>query len=460
MSSSRTTFPVLAFTRSLITFVKSKLSCSFSFRSQPPPQPPNLPVAHPPRRRVISQPRHLRRIPLHNEYVSHIHFIHRLPVEILSLIFVIASEQDTFFPITISHVCGAWRQIALHTPALWRRIALGPQEHMWRERLRRARACSLDIQLLPWRTTQSGSQRSQDLNPFSVHWYMQMALPYIRQWRSLEICFAEVSPYLWKAALAGCVVPAPKLEELSLVYRYNDDTQEFLLFSAYSPRLRRLTIDGIRLAWMPSLFGNLTFLDYTHHGFTSGYQAVHDVISILTVTTRLTEFRILFPRGQLVRLPPRRDIRPKRVALPHLRHLVLRVDGSDIPFELAHLVTLISSPFLSSLRLIDLRRANHSFLSLKSFFYVYALPRNLRIVYIGHGWYDPRMIHAMIHSLPQLSRIVVKRSRVPEQVLNVNKHIGRDYIARSISRAQGQLSHRHYHIDHLNVQYFPRGSKA
>jgi hypothetical protein len=224
-----------------------------------------------------------------------------------------------------------------------------------------------------------------------------------------------------------------------------------------------LTVDGIRLAWMPSLFGNLTFLDYTHHGFTNGHQAVHDVISILTVTTRLIELRILFPRAHTVRrLPPRPDIVAKRIALPHLRQLVLRVDGSDIPFELAHLVSLISSPFLSSLRLIDLRRAHHSFPSLKSFFYVCALPPNLCFVYIGHAWYDPRMIHAMTHSLPQLSKIVVKRSRVPEQVLNVNYHTRRDYSSRSIRQRQahGQIPHRHYQIDHLNVQYFPRGSKA
>jgi hypothetical protein len=225
-----------------------------------------------------------------------------------------------------------------------------------------------------------------------------------------------------------------------------------------------LTVDGIRLVWMPSLFGNLTFLDYTHHGFTNGHQAVYDIISILTVTTRLIEFRVLFPRAYTVRrLPSRRDvIVTKRISLPHLRQLVLRVDGSDIPFELAHLVSLISSPFLSSLRLIDLRRAPHSFPSLKSFFYVCALPPNLRFVYIGHAWYDPRMIHAMTHSLPQLSKIVVKRSRVPEQVLNVKHHARRDYSSRSIRRAHGHehISHRHCQIGQLNVQYFPTGSKA
>ena len=71
-------------------------------------------------------------------------------------------------------------------------------------------------------------------------------------------------PYLWKAALANCASPAIVLQGVSLVYRLNYDPQEFLLFSGFTPRLRRVTIDGIRLAWLPSLFANLTFLYYTH----------------------------------------------------------------------------------------------------------------------------------------------------------------------------------------------------
>ena len=93
---------------------------------------------------------------------------------------------------------------------------------------------------------------------------MQIVHPHLRRWRSLEILFLEYTPHLWKAALASCASPAVMLQDLSLVYRLNDDPQEFLLFSGFTPRLRRVTIDGIRLAWLPSLFANLTFLYYTH----------------------------------------------------------------------------------------------------------------------------------------------------------------------------------------------------
>ena len=381
-----------------------------------------------PRADNISRPRQLRRTPAPRAQHPHIHFIYRLPVELLSHVFVLGSEDDPNFPITVSHVSRSWRHIALHTPSLWRRITLNSKEYMWQERIQRARACSLDIQLLPWTTTQSGLVRSQALNPYTVQWYMHIVLPHLRRWRSLEIILSEYTPYLWKSALAGCASSAIMLHDLVLVYRLNDDPQEFLLFSGLAPRLRRVTLNGIRLTWLPSLFANLTFLDYTHHGFTSTHQAVADVASILTISFRLIELRLFFPRGKMACLPSRHDHVTKCITLPSLTHIQLAVDGYDIPFELAHLVTLLITPSLSHLRLVDLNRTSHSFPSLKSFFYVYALPRTIRVIHIGHGWYDPRMIRPMTQSLPQLSKIYVKRSSLPEQVLNVNDRMTRHQL--------------------------------
>ena len=385
--------------------------------------------------------------------------IYRLPVELLSHVFVLGSEDDSNLPVTVSHVSKDWRHIALHTSSLWRRITLDSKEHMWRERIRRARECSLDIQLLPWTTAQSGLLRPQAINPYTVQWYMHIVLPHLRRWRSLEIHFSEYTPYLWKAALAGCNSPAIMLQDISLVYRLNDDTQEFLLFSGFAPRLRRLTVDGIRLAWLPSLFANLTFLDYTHHGFTSSHRTVEDVVSILTVSCRLIELRLFFPRGKMACLPSRHDYVTKSITLPSLTHIRLTVDGYDIPFELAHLVTLLVTPSLSHLRLVDLNRTSHPFPSLKSFFYVYALPPTIRVIQLGHGWYDPKMIRPMTLCLPQLLKIYVKRFSAPEQVLNVNDRRARQQNLRPTIQTFGQSSQRQYPIDPLvNVQY-PCGVK-
>jgi hypothetical protein len=150
-------------------------------------------------------------------------------------------------------------------------------------------------------------------------------------------------------------------------------------------------------------------------------------------------------------LPSRQDYVTKCITLPSLTHIQLTVDGCDIPFELAHLVTLLITPSLENLRLVDLNRTPHPFPSLKSFFFVYALPQTISVIQIGHGWYDPRMLPPMTQSLPQLSKIYVKRSSLPEQVLNMkNRKRQQDHQSTPI-RTFGQ---RQYHIAMANAQYF------
>lgn len=371
----------------------------------------------------IGRPRQLRRRPL--PLFIHLHFIRRLPVEILAHVFVLGSEDDMMFPVTVSHVCRNWRQIAFRTPALWRRITLTPQTDMWQERIHRARACTLDIQLLDQITTGSGLPRQQRLDVHTVYWYMYLVMPLIRRWRSLEIDFTVPSPYLWNAALSGCCSKSTRaqalaLEDLSLVYRANDDSKEFCLFSGIAPRLRHVTLDGIRLTWLPSLFSNLSYLDYTHHGFTVGHQAVEDMICMLEVSSRLAELKLLFPRKPNPHHPFLPHPVTRRVLLPFLINLHLRVEGPDIPFELAHLMTLIDTPSLAFLRLIDLNQRPLSFPNLKSFFYVYPLPPSLRILRIEHGWYDSRMVTPALRALPNIRQLVVRRRHAPDQVLNLN----------------------------------------
>jgi len=354
-----------------------------------------------------------------------LHFIHRLPVEILAHVFVLGSEDDMMLPVTVSHVCRNWRQIAFHIPSLWRRITLTPKTDMWRERIYRARACTLDIQLLDQITTRSGSPQRQHLDVHTVYWYMYLVTPLIPRWRSLQVDFSVPSPYLWNAALSGCCsnnrrAQALSLEDLSLVYRANEDSKEFCLFSGFAPRLQRVTLDGIRLTWLPSLFGNLSYLDYTHHSFTTGHQAVEDMVSMLEVSYGLVELKLLFPRKPNPYYPSRPHPVTRRVFLPSLANLHLRVEGPDIPFELAHLMTLIVTPSLASLQLVDLEQRPVSFPNLKSFFYVYPLPPSLQILHIEHGWYDSRMVTPTLRALPNIRQLAVRRRHSPDQVLNLN----------------------------------------
>ncbi|KAJ7164660.1 hypothetical protein C8R43DRAFT_236366 [Mycena crocata] len=319
------------------------------------------------------------------------HFIRRLPAEIVARIFVLGAEDDDMLAVAVSHVCRTWRSIALHTPSLWTRISLGPQEQMWRERVYRAKACPLHVQLVPWRTSRSGKIMARPLDVHTVQLCMHIVSPFIHRWRSLEIILHGDEPFLANAALSGCCLrrrgKASLLQELTLVYRANDDTKEFCLFSGHAPRLRRLTVDGLRLTWLPSLFQNLTFLDYTHHGFSAGDEAVVELLSMLRVCTGLHELRILFPRKSLARPPGPFYASMNRITLPWLICMHLRVETRDIPPELGRLVTYISSPSLTTLYLTDIGRRRQAFPSLTRFMRMYPMLPSLETVYLEHGWH-------------------------------------------------------------------------
>lgn len=281
---------------------------------------------------------------------------------------------------------------ALRTPSLWRRIALVPEEQMCRERIYRAKACSLDVQLLPWRATRSRGIAPQRLDAHTVQLRMHLVLPYIHRWRSLEIVLPDHEPFLANAALSGCCVShkrgrAPLLEELTLVYRNNDDSKEFCLFSGCTPHLRRLTLDGLRLAWLPSLFGRLVFLDYTHHAFSEGDDAVAELLAMLGVCAALRELRVLFPRRSPLAFVQPFRARLGRVALLRLVCLHLRVETRDIPPELTRLVTHLSTPSLTSLHLTDIGHRRHTFPSLVHFMQSYPKLPSLQTVFVEYGWH-------------------------------------------------------------------------
>ncbi|KAI0357367.1 hypothetical protein OH77DRAFT_1422211 [Trametes cingulata] len=351
--------------------------------------------------------------PRHQHHATHTraparraHRITQLPTEVLAHIFVLGAEEDVMFPVIVSHVCRAWRYIALHTPALWRRITLDSSLTMWSQRIHRAKACSLDIQLAPLIAMSHLAYYNY------VQLCMHVVLPYIHRWRSLTVRFVGYAPFLWNAALSGCcghssAIEAPALRELTLVYPENDDTKEYLLFNGYAPRLRRATIQGIRLAWSPSLFQNLTYLDYTHHGFTRGAQAASEVLYMLQVSAGLEELRLAFPwRGDTASRYALSASFSRTVHLPRLRKLALHVDGPDIPPALTYTLPHLSFPVLRSLYLVSPpapRHAQHmdtSFPHLRTV--LKALPRlpALSLLHVAHGWLEERFLASLLTLLP------------------------------------------------------------
>ncbi|KAI0632068.1 hypothetical protein C8Q77DRAFT_1060642 [Trametes polyzona] len=334
------------------------------------------------------------------------HRITQLPNEVLAHIFVLGAEEDVMFPVTVSHVCRAWRYIALHTPRLWRRITLDSNLTMWGQRIQHAKACNLDVQLVPL-----GAMSHLAYYNY-VQLCMHVVLPYIHRWRSLEVRFVGYAPFLWNAALSGCcghssAIEAPQLRDLVLVYPENDDTKEYMLFNGYAPRLRRATIQGIRLVWSPSLFQNLTYLDYTHHGFTRGAQAASEVLYMLQVCAALEDLRLSFPwRGDTASRYALSASFSRTVHLPRLRKLALHVDGPDVPPALTYALPHLSLPVLRSLYLVSQPAPRYTpyadavFPHLRTV--LKALPRlpALSLLHVSHGWLEERFLASLLALLP------------------------------------------------------------
>ncbi|KAJ3937589.1 MAG: hypothetical protein NXY57DRAFT_980785 [Lentinula lateritia] len=398
----------LTLRRSLMEVMQAKLSISVFRRpsDQHSPRPPDNR-----RRDPCAEHRFKVLPPAHRSsatsYTS-THSIRNLPPELLAYIFVLGCEDDPMLPLSVSHVCSFWRALALDTPVLWRRVVLGSHYSMWEETMYRARDCTLDIEFKP-------QNHRGPLAFYEVQRYMHLVMPHITRWRSLSIVFSEYQPYLWNSALSECCTKSnytqvPGLEELCLVYRHNDDTKEFCLFSGFAPKLRRVTLDGIRLTWLPSLFQNLTYLDYTHHGKSNGYHAIQEIGNVLRVSSRLIELRLLFPnQGHITRVQNTQTSLPfGSLYLPWLRALHLRVETRQIPEELVLLASIFTTPRLSELLLIDTVGQRLAFRHIDAFWSAYTIPFSLRTLHLQNGWYTEDSV-VFLSRVENLRWLVLRR---------------------------------------------------
>jgi hypothetical protein len=115
--------------------------------------------------------------------------------------------------------------------------------------------------------------------------------------------------------------------------------------------------------------------------------------------------------------PPRPN---SRVSMPSLNQLQLALDPNspDIPYDLALLLTHLSTPVLHTIKFIDPVRRQAPFPNLKSFFWMYAIPRSLRFIHIEGGWFDQGMVDPIVKSLPRLRRVTARRGgRGSERVI-------------------------------------------
>ena len=342
-------------------------------------------------------------------------------MELLIRIFLLGSLSDPEFPVIISQVCSLWRRLAIHTPKLWCYIRPDGRYCMSARRLKRARSQLLDIDL----RFPSASPTNTSLLIAKIHSRMRSIYPFIRQWRLLSICFSGYAPFLWNVALSGlCAQPSHRschvtqLEELLLKFPMNDDTKEFLLFGNEAPRLRRLTLCGIRLKWTSSLFGNLISLDYTHHGFNEGYSAIREILNMLTISYRLETLTIAFSADHEDRLLFGSAQSMESTTMPRLKTLVFSIVGTAIPDEVGLLALNLHLPSLTRLELVA-KNAGHSIRGedIMASLQAFHGHTRVRVLCLRVAQFDCRCMSAFVNSLPDLRHFIVAGNVIPVECI-------------------------------------------
>lgn len=154
------------------------------------------------------------------------------------------------------------------------------------------------------------------------------------------------------------------------------------------------------------MFENITSLDYTHHGYTAGIDAIAEVLAMLRISARMECLSLSFP-------PPKDDSRrvplgwhgkvKVAVSLPRLRILRASVVERYVPPELAQVLAHLSAPRLDVLHLVDATLSHRPFSGLDAI--AGALHVGLAYpgrIHVGHGFLERRFILTLVRTWTRL----------------------------------------------------------
>ncbi|KDQ09969.1 hypothetical protein BOTBODRAFT_190754 [Botryobasidium botryosum FD-172 SS1] len=259
--------------------------------------------------------------------------IHRLPHEILSEIFQLADDRESFTTMwrdphfhRVAGVSRLWRQVVRESPRLWKRIF--PLSGALVDRfIGQSRQVPLEISFD--HPTKEPSAGLLD--------YLLRVGPQSHRWRS---CHLQGTPDALEPFLRA---PAPMLEILDLG-RSGSSALSFshpALFAGHTPRLRELSLRGIHVPLDSSIYAGLTSLRLFRIQYTQP-NSIHQLISILHSCPLLrkldlSHIKFSFPHDALDGLPTQPVVELRRLE---------KLKFSQIPMAWAvhHILSRLSAP--------------------------------------------------------------------------------------------------------------------
>ena len=187
--------------------------------------------------------------------------ISRLPAEILFMIFrslQVVNPENSFCSdrkwIAVTHVCSAWRTVALNCPILWSRISSFKQEAMVEAFLERSKESPLDVRL---DVRENGISEAKNLER------VLLCLARIRVLEIVGIGLVGRSNGILNVIKDALAKPAPILKEFTYSMPTQVQYASFLsatLFDNQAPRLEHFHVRRGRFTWNPNILGGLTSL--------------------------------------------------------------------------------------------------------------------------------------------------------------------------------------------------------
>lgn len=171
-----------------------------------------------------------------------LHWIRRLPTEILIHIFLFCTEGNTVIPWNVSQTSQRWRLVALAVPRLWRKV---PTRHFGHGRPGR--------EFLRFLREDYLKRSGQETLIFSLmnrgdeagHYIYNILLEHAERWGDVGLCFDSTQDFYLRTDLARLGGRLHSMYSLNLVLRrpwWLPD--ESLKVFKEAPRLRYLHIDG------------------------------------------------------------------------------------------------------------------------------------------------------------------------------------------------------------------------
>ena len=262
-----------------------------------------------------------------------------MPTEILQTIFRLAGRtsegcSQTTEVLVISWTCSHWRTIALGDPQLWRYIDLRSVD-LARLFIERSRPCTLVMDV--HREWYCGAQVEESRSSLCKDNLGRVGALY----------FQPLSSTLptWSLEL-----PAPELQELTVVNYYRYQNIYTCLFGNCTPQLRNLELMGCRLAWRSGMYRNLLKLKLEFYGLLPRPEKDKDLLALFRDSPNIESLELKIMDDKRAPWDPLSnfllptnlysDIDHKTINVPSLRSLVL-----DLPSEyMLHILQSIILP--------------------------------------------------------------------------------------------------------------------